>query len=274
MVARSIAKRSTRSTSNCPQASGKPSGHSIQSCPPSRRNRWPAGSPPTPITGIAGSTRRSMPSRSKPAWRPSLEMSTAAIGRVASACCASSIVTAALACMRPCERWTTASHHAAAEAVRGSNTRSCAAVAVMSIAGRGSAASRGPCSGLARRGARTIGIRAPSAHAGAPMDRQSYRRLADQCLERVIRALEAFDPDLVDFSTSDGVVKIEFPGQPAYVLNRQEAATQMWFAAGARAWHYGWDESRKTWVDDRDGHELYANIARLLEAKLGHPVRV
>lgn len=48
----------------------------------------------------------------------------------------------------------------------------------------------------------------------------------------------------------------------------------MWFAAGARAWHYGWDEARKTWVDDRDGHELYANIARLLEAKLGHPVRV
>jgi CyaY protein len=106
------------------------------------------------------------------------------------------------------------------------------------------------------------------------MDRQSYRRLADQCLERVIRAMEAFDPDVVDFSTSDGVVKIEFPGQPAYVLNRQEAANQMWFAAGARAWHYGWDEARKTWVDDRDGHELYANVARLLEAKLGHPVRV
>lgn len=106
------------------------------------------------------------------------------------------------------------------------------------------------------------------------MDRQLYRRLADQCLERVVKALEPFDPDEVDFSTMDGVVKIEFPGQPAYVLNRQEAADQMWFAAGARAWHYNWNDARQTWVDDRDGHELYANIARVIEAKLGRPVRI
>jgi CyaY protein len=106
------------------------------------------------------------------------------------------------------------------------------------------------------------------------MESRAYRKLADACLERVARAIEPFDPDEVDYSTADGVVKIEFPGQPAYVLNRQEAASQMWLAAGARAWHYNWDEARAGWIDDRDGHELYTNVARLLSEKLGRAVTV
>ena len=106
------------------------------------------------------------------------------------------------------------------------------------------------------------------------MERQDYRRLADQCLERVTRALEALDPDEVDYSTADGVLKIELPGQAPYVLNRQEAAQQMWLAAGARAWHYGWNAERQGWLDDRDGHELYGNIAGLLQARLGRPVAI
>ena len=66
--------------------------------------------------------------------------------------------------------------------------------------------------------------------------------------------LEKFDPDEVDYSVSDGVITIEFADGARYVLNRQTAASQMWFAAGARAWHYDWNEARGAWVDDRDGH--------------------
>lgn len=106
------------------------------------------------------------------------------------------------------------------------------------------------------------------------MDKQEYRKRVDECLERVTRAVADFDPDQVDFAGSDGVLKILFPDRPAFVLNRQEAVQQMWFAAGARAWHYGWDAARETWVDDRDGHELYGNIAGLLSEKLGRTVQV
>lgn len=106
------------------------------------------------------------------------------------------------------------------------------------------------------------------------MDRKQYLELADACLARVERFAEPFDPDEMDFSTTDGVVTLEFPGGARYVLNRQAAASQMWFAAGARAWHYGWDAARGTWVDDRDGHDLFARVGEVVSQKLGRTVSV
>jgi len=104
------------------------------------------------------------------------------------------------------------------------------------------------------------------------MDDREYRLLADRCLERAARWLEAFDPDEVDYATPDGVVKIEFADGVQYVLNRQAGAHQMWYAAGARAWHYAYDDETGSWRDDRDGHELFTNVARTLEQKLGRAV--
>ena len=104
------------------------------------------------------------------------------------------------------------------------------------------------------------------------MDEQQYRQEADRCLERAARWLEAFDPDEVDYATPDGVVKLEFPDGAQYVLNRQAGAHQVWYAAGARAWHYDWDAATGTWRDDRDGHELFENLARTVSEKLGREV--
>ncbi len=105
------------------------------------------------------------------------------------------------------------------------------------------------------------------------METQAYSRLADECLERIASWLEDFDPDEVDFSTTDGVVTIEFPDGVRFVLNRQAAASQMWFAAGARAWHYGWDEATGSWLDDRDGHALDERIGTVVSEKIGRQVR-
>ncbi len=102
------------------------------------------------------------------------------------------------------------------------------------------------------------------------MERSEFISLADECLERVAQQLEAFDPDEVDFTTADGVLKIEFPDRVTFVLNRQTAADQMWLAAGARAWHFDW--SGEAWLDDREGGELYARLAEVLSAKLGREV--
>ncbi|MEO0651455.1 MAG: iron donor protein CyaY [Planctomycetota bacterium] len=104
------------------------------------------------------------------------------------------------------------------------------------------------------------------------MDAIEYQQLADRCLERMADFLDGFDPDEVDFSTADGVVKIEFPDGQTFVLNRQAGSHQMWFAAGVRAWHYDWNGEQ--WVDDRDGHELYSNVARVLTDRLGRPIEL
>jgi len=106
------------------------------------------------------------------------------------------------------------------------------------------------------------------------MDRQEYSRLSDECLERIVKALEPYDPDEVDYATSDGVVTIEFPDRVRFVLNRQAATSQMWFAAGARAWHFDWDEARKAWIDDKEGRELFGRIAEVVSAKIGRAVKL
>jgi len=104
------------------------------------------------------------------------------------------------------------------------------------------------------------------------MDKQLYIRRVDACLERVASWLEGFDPDEVDFRTTDGVVRLEFPDGTGFVLNRQAGSNQVWYAAGARAWHYDWSEAKSAWVDDRDGHDLFENVARTISEKLGRQV--
>jgi len=99
------------------------------------------------------------------------------------------------------------------------------------------------------------------------MDEQQYLRAADACLERAARWLGAVED--LDVTTGDGLLTIEFDDGARFVLNRQSAARQMWLAAGARAWHYGWDESAGAWVDDRDGHELFGRLAAEVGKKLG-----
>ena|SRR5688572_27777312 len=104
------------------------------------------------------------------------------------------------------------------------------------------------------------------------MDNKEYTRLVDACFARVADWLEPFDPDELDYQSSDGVITFVFADRTRFVLNRQSAVSQVWFAAGARAWHYNWDATRKAWVDDRDGHELYTNLARTVAAKLARAV--
>lgn len=104
------------------------------------------------------------------------------------------------------------------------------------------------------------------------MSSKTYAQLADECLERVGKWLEEFDADELDYATSDGVVTLSFADGTRFVLNRQAAASQMWFAAGARAWHYDWDERAAAWVDDRDQHRLLDQVSQVVSKKLGRTV--
>ena len=106
------------------------------------------------------------------------------------------------------------------------------------------------------------------------MDKQLFTRLSDACLDRVAKWLEPFDPDELDYKTTDGVVTLEFADGTRYVLNRQAATSQMWFAAGARAWHYDYDAAKDAWFDDRDHHALLDNIASVVSKKLGRSVKL
>ncbi len=106
----------------------------------------------------------------------------------------------------------------------------------------------------------------------AAIDDATFRRLSDACIARVQGWVEGFDPDELDFASADGVLTLEFADRARFVLNRQAGSRQMWFAAGARAWHYDWDATGAVWRDDSDGHELLGNVARAVSEKLGRAV--
>ncbi len=104
------------------------------------------------------------------------------------------------------------------------------------------------------------------------MDQNEFLKRADECLGAVTKWLETLDPDEVDYVTGDGVVTIEFPDGGKFILSRQAATSQIWFAAGARAWHYNRDAPGARWADDRDGHHLYGRLAEVISERVGHPV--
>ena len=106
------------------------------------------------------------------------------------------------------------------------------------------------------------------------MEREEFSRLADEAIERTVNWLDDFDPDEVDYASSDGVLTIEFADRKKYVLNRQTAADQMWFAAASKAWHYDFDAESGRWLDDRDGHELFGRIGDVVSEKIGRRVSV
>ncbi|HUO04504.1 MAG TPA: iron donor protein CyaY [Candidatus Binataceae bacterium] len=104
------------------------------------------------------------------------------------------------------------------------------------------------------------------------MDDKQYRKAVDECFSRVAKRLEDFDPDEADYSTMDGAVTIEFSDGDKFILSRQSAAHQIWLAAGAHGYRYSWDEGRNVWIDDKEGHELYARLAQLVAEKVSHSV--
>jgi CyaY protein len=104
------------------------------------------------------------------------------------------------------------------------------------------------------------------------MDSREFVARSETCLSRVAKWLEDFDPDEVDYSVGDGALTIEFPDGGRFVLSRQSATSQMWLAAGAHGWHFNYDAAADRWIDDKDGHNLYARLAESLSEKLERPV--
>lgn len=104
------------------------------------------------------------------------------------------------------------------------------------------------------------------------MDEKTFADLTDQVMRRVLAALDAQDPDVVEAANEAGVVKISFPSGPPYVLNVQRPVREVWLAADRRAWHFRYDGTR--WVDPKSGDELYARLTALLQGKTGLTLRL
>jgi len=93
-----------------------------------------------------------------------------------------------------------------------------------------------------------------------------------ECLTAILEALDDFDPDEIEADLAGGVLKIVFADNTACILNRQTAASQIWLAEGAQAWHFSFDQQQANWQDTKGRGELKAILAEVLANRLGRPI--
>jgi len=96
-------------------------------------------------------------------------------------------------------------------------------------------------------------------------------RLLEDLMERMeaVEALEDADIDLVD-----GILTVEFDDGSQIILNRQEAAQQIWLVSPLGPAHFDLDAASGRWRDDRTGADLTDILESAFSARLGQPVRL
>ena len=102
------------------------------------------------------------------------------------------------------------------------------------------------------------------------MNDSEFNTLADAALSRIEAGLDACGADLDFAMVSAGVLEIELADRSKIIVNRHNAAKELWVAARAGGFHFRWDGN--DWRDTRDGGELIAALSRLISAQGGTPV--
>ncbi len=102
------------------------------------------------------------------------------------------------------------------------------------------------------------------------MTEAEYQKLADAALSKLETMLEDVDADDVDVERSGDVLTLTFKDGKKCVVNTQRPTRQIWLAANARAWHFGWDASSSRWLDDKgQGLELFQRVAGIVKEHSG-----
>jgi CyaY protein len=102
------------------------------------------------------------------------------------------------------------------------------------------------------------------------MNDNEFNELADATLTQIETALERSGADLDFAMVSDSVLEIEFADRSKIIVNRHDAAKEIWVAAKSGGFHYRWDGS--CWQDTRSEEELMAALSRLISEQAREPV--
>ena len=86
-------------------------------------------------------------------------------------------------------------------------------------------------------------------------------------------AFDDVDPDEVETSTADGVLKLGLRDGVTVVINTQRPARQLWMAAVASAWHFDFNEGDRRWRT-KDGDELRATLRSVVKERTGVDVEL
>jgi CyaY protein len=99
------------------------------------------------------------------------------------------------------------------------------------------------------------------------MDDAEFDHVARDELRYLEDAFADVDPDEIDVSSSDGVLRLDLRDGTRIVINSHRAARQIWMAAIASAWHF--DPTGGGWRAARTGEELRPTLAKIVRERIG-----
>jgi len=102
--------------------------------------------------------------------------------------------------------------------------------------------------------------------------RPDFQHAADSLLQKLVARLDAFDPDELEADLAGSVLRITFADRGNCILNRQSAASQIWLAEGASAWHFAQDPASGRWLDTKGRGDANTILAGILSRRLGRPI--
>jgi len=100
------------------------------------------------------------------------------------------------------------------------------------------------------------------------MDEDDFDRVAREELSALEDAFADIDPDDVEVSVSDGVLRLDLRDGTRVVINSHRAARQIWMAAVSTAWHFD-PAAAGAWRAPKTGEELRPTLARLIKDHTG-----
>lgn len=97
------------------------------------------------------------------------------------------------------------------------------------------------------------------------MNESDFHRAVDAVLAQVESAVERIDELEVDLES--GILTVTCPDGSRVIVNRQTPNREIWVAARSGGFHFSQREG--AWRDTRSGDELFASLARVIEAQSG-----
>jgi CyaY protein len=97
------------------------------------------------------------------------------------------------------------------------------------------------------------------------MNESEFHRAVDAILARIETSLE--EAGDLDVSLESGILDIECPGGSRVIVNRQTPNREIWVAARSGGFHFRFVDGE--WRDTRSADELFASLARVIEAQSG-----
>ncbi len=106
------------------------------------------------------------------------------------------------------------------------------------------------------------------------IDEQKFRKLAEEALEQLQRALEkAADTYEFEVDRNEGALTVEFEDPPArFVVSPNAPVRQIWVSARVKSFKLDWDEARGAFVLQVDQRDLKTLMAGVIGEQLGEDV--